>query len=94
MTIIDLLKKAFEQGCCYEATLSKAYSFRNFMKENENHLWNEYSWGNIESRPPKAGRYLIYRKKCNKIHFEQWNGSGWASSNRDCTHWAEIMPPK
>ena len=55
--------------------------------------WVAYDWNNLSTRPLKAGRYLIYRSKCNKIHFEQWNGSGWSSSNNDCTHWTEIKPP-
>lgn len=55
--------------------------------------WVAYDWNIPSTRPPKAGRYLIYRSKCNKIHFEQWNGSGWASSNNDCTHYTLIKPP-
>ena len=55
--------------------------------------WVAYDWNNPSTRPPQAGRYLIYRSKCNKLHFEQWNGSGWSSSNNDCTHWTKIEPP-
>lgn len=56
--------------------------------------WIKYSWDNKKSHPPNAGRYLIYRKKCGKMHFEQWNGNGWSSSNNDCTHWTIPEPPK
>lgn len=55
--------------------------------------WVTYNWDNIESRPPTSGRYLIYRAKCDKMHFEQWNGSGWSSSNNDCTHWRQPLQP-
>ena len=55
--------------------------------------WVAYDWNNKQSRPPKYGRYLIYRKKCKKMHFENWNGNGWDSSNGDCTHWCEVFPP-
>jgi hypothetical protein len=55
--------------------------------------WVAYDWNNHSTHPPKAGRYLIYRRKCDKEHFEQWNGSGWSSSNNDCTHWTKIEPP-
>ena len=27
------------------------------------------------------------------MHFEQWNGSGWSSSNNDCTHWSNPQKP-
>lgn len=55
--------------------------------------WTEYDWDERESHPPSPGRYLIHRAGCEKTHFEQWNGSGWSSSNKDCTHWAYINPP-
>jgi len=55
-------------------------------------LWTPFNWDDTESHPPKPGRYLIYRRGCDKKHFEQWNGSGWSSS-KDCTHWADINTP-
>jgi len=55
--------------------------------------WIVYDWNDKLSRPPAPGRYLIYRKKCNKMHFEMWNGNGWAYSNNDCSHWCEVFPP-
>jgi len=55
--------------------------------------WTIYSWENRDSHPPKVGKYLIYRAGCSKMHFEQWNGSGWSSSNRDCTHWSDPKIP-
>jgi hypothetical protein len=56
-------------------------------------VWTIYSWEMPESHPPKPGRYLIHRKECDKMHFEQWNGSGWSSSNNDCTHWSKPLKP-
>ena len=55
--------------------------------------WNKYSFQDKESHPPKSGRYLIYREKCDKMHFEHWNGKGWSSSNNDCTHWVNVTKP-
>ena len=51
---------------------------------------NNWYLFNQECKPNKVGRYLIYRAGCDKIQFEKWNGSGWAYSNKDCTHWMEI----
>jgi len=56
--------------------------------------WTKYDWMDKESRPPEPGRYLIYRVKCDKMHFEQWNGSGWASSNKEELFWSKPEPPK
>jgi hypothetical protein len=44
--------------------------------------------------PTKHGRYEVYRKGCEKQHYETWNGTGWASNNNDITHWRIIKPPK
>lgn len=51
-------------------------------------IWTEYTWENKDSHPPVAGRYLIYRSACNKMHFEQWNGSGWSSTKNEPIKWS------
>jgi hypothetical protein len=56
--------------------------------------WIPYNWTDLKSHPPQAGRYLIYRKKCDKWHQEVWNGSGWASNNNDITHWCDVIIPQ
>ena len=40
--------------------------------------WVAFDWNKIETRPTEYGKYLICRKD-GKIHWETWNGSGWAS---------------
>jgi hypothetical protein len=55
--------------------------------------WVKYDSNNPKTYPSTPGRYLIYRKKCGKQHFEQWNGRGWASSNNDCTHYQIVSNP-
>jgi len=67
--------------------------FNNILKLLIATLWVKYSWENRASHPPKTDRYLIYREGCDKMHFEQWNGSGWASSNGDYTHWLKPEAP-
>lgn len=52
--------------------------------------WNKYP----ENKPKDYGTYLVYRKGCNKKHFETWNNTGWAYNNNDITHWAEIENPE
>jgi hypothetical protein len=52
--------------------------------------WLAYDWNNLDTHPTQVGRYLIYREKCDKVQFERWNGSGWAYSNGDCSHWMHI----
>lgn len=55
--------------------------------------WTRFNKNNRDTYPKKAGKYLIYRKGCDKMHFEQWNGNGWASSNNDCTHYCSPNTP-
>lgn len=38
MTIVELLEKAFYEGTKYEATFSEAFSFNEFLKENEKQI--------------------------------------------------------
>lgn len=51
--------------------------------------WTLYDFEQKSTRPPKPGRYLVYRLKCRKMHFEHWNGSGWASSNNEELIWSD-----
>ena len=57
-------------------------------------FWIKYDWNILESRPKEAGRYLVYREKCGKTHFEVWNGSGWASNNNDISHYMIVEIPQ
>lgn len=54
--------------------------------------WVAFDWMKIETRPAKCGKYLITRKD-GKIHWETWNGSGWAYNHNEIRYWAEIKPP-
>ena len=55
--------------------------------------WSLYDIKSKLHRPPTAGRYLIYRVKCDKMHFEQWNGTGWSSSNNEELYWCKPAKP-
>ncbi len=54
--------------------------------------WVAFDFYKLETRPPKYGKYLITRKD-GKIHWETWNGSGWAYNENVITHWHEVEPP-
>lgn len=54
--------------------------------------WVAFDWMKIETRPTEYGKYLITRKD-GKIHWETWNGSGWAYNHNEIRFWAEIKPP-
>jgi len=54
--------------------------------------WVAFDFYKLETRPPKYGRYLICRKD-GKIHWETWNGNGWAYNHNEIRYWAEIKPP-
>jgi len=52
------------------------------------------NWGKYPSETPtEYGKYWVYRKGCDKIHTETWNGTGWAYNNNDITHWTVIVKP-
>jgi len=54
--------------------------------------WVAYDWDIQLSHPEKYGKYLICRKD-GKIHWETWNGSGWAYNHTVIRYWAELTPP-
>lgn len=62
----------------------------NNFKYEDYIVWNVFP----QVIPPKYGHYLVYREKCDKLHFETWNGSGWAYNGNNITMWAEIQKPK
>jgi hypothetical protein len=47
------------------------------LKQSAVSCWVAFDWMKIETRPTEYGKYLICRKD-GKIHWETWNGSGWA----------------
>lgn len=54
--------------------------------------WVAYDFRVQLSHPPQYGKYLICRKD-GKIHWETWNGSGWAYNHTVIRYWAELIPP-
>ena len=54
--------------------------------------WVAYDFMNLDSRPPKYGKYFV-RRKDGKVHWETWNGSGWAYNGNVITYWMEVKPP-
>jgi len=55
--------------------------------------WIAFDFIKLETRPTEYGKYLICRKD-GKIHWETWNGSGWAYNGNVIKYWAKIEPPK
>lgn len=54
--------------------------------------WMPFDFNSIETRPAECGKYLICRKD-GKIHWETWNGSGWAYNHKEVRYWAVICSP-
>ncbi len=65
---------------------------RLVLLESKLPSWVAYDWFKIETRPKKTGRYFI-RRKDGKLHWEIWNGNGFAYNNDVITHYQEIAPP-
>lgn len=54
-------------------------------------VWVPFNWDVVESRPTKVGKYFVTRKD-GKVHWEKWNGSGWAYNGNVIVAWTEIIP--
>lgn len=53
--------------------------------------WIAFDHDRLESRPKEYGKYLICRKD-GKIHWETWNGTGWAYNHNEIRYYALIIP--
>jgi hypothetical protein len=62
------------------------------LKNQSTHNWINYSWENPISHPPAYGNYFVCRKD-GKVHWEIWNGAGWAYNEKSITYWARITKP-
>lgn len=58
----------------------------------ETEQWIKYDFNNPETRPKEYGKYFVCRKD-EKLHWETWNGSGWAYNEKVITHWKQIIKP-
>lgn len=54
--------------------------------------WNKYEIGKTDTYPKEYDKYFICRKD-GKIHWETWNGIGWAYNNDVIIYWAKIIKP-
>lgn len=54
--------------------------------------WVEFDRNKPKTHPTEYGKYLICRKD-GKIHWETWNGSGWAYNHKEIVCWAKIASP-
>lgn len=66
----------------------------NFFNKEKPALsyWVKFDINDITTYPPKYDKYLICRKD-GKIHWETWNGSGWAYNGTVIRYWAVIIKP-
>ena len=84
--IFDIVTDLIRGGIGKNEAIAYLLILYNFIN------WVEFDWMKIETRPTKYGKYLITRKD-GKIHWETWNGSGWAYKHNEIRFWAEIKPP-
>lgn len=54
--------------------------------------WIKYSWDDLISHPIEYGKYFVHRKD-GKVHWETWNGIGWAYNDNVITDWCKITNP-
>jgi len=83
---------------CREMTMERFVQAVNellndIVEQKSSTDWIEYDYDKIASQKPnKCGKYLVCRKD-GKIHFENWNGTGWAYNDRTITYWKTINSP-
>lgn len=76
----------------YSFTGSELYELLQKVPSNVS-PWIAYDFNKPETRPTEYGKYFVHRKD-GKVHWETWNGSGWAYNGNVITHYQKINPPK
>ena len=68
----------------------------NFIIKNDKRPalshWIKFNKLNKITHPLKYDKYLVFRKD-GKIHWETWNGNGWAYNGNVIIYWAVIIKP-
>lgn len=73
-------------------SINKHVMEKNTLYQTALSCWVSFDFNKIETRPTEYGKYLICRKD-GKIHWETWNGSGWAYNHNEIKYWAVIINP-
>lgn len=55
--------------------------------------WIKYDFNDMKSRPKEVEKYFVHRKD-GKIHWETWNGSGFAYNDNVITHYMKVFYPE
>lgn len=84
--IEQIITDHFDRKLSLEEAVTKILQLCNVRN------WVAYDWHKPETRTKAYGKYFVHRKD-GKIHWETWNGSGWAYNGNVITHWQEIEPP-
>jgi hypothetical protein len=72
--------------------ISKSEAIDKLLVLSNVSYWVAFDWNKPETRPTKYGKYFVHRKD-GKVHWETWNGSGWAYNGNVITYWMEVKPP-
>ncbi len=59
---------------------------------NNSPTWIDFDFNDLTKRPIEYGKHLICRKD-GKIHWETWNGSGWAYNHNEIVKFLIIPKP-
>ncbi len=72
--------------------ISKTEAIDKLLVLSNVSYWVAFDRDKPETRHTKYGKYFVHRKD-GKVHWETWNGSGWAYNGNVITHWMEVKPP-
>lgn len=75
-----------------DSKLSLGEAVSKILELCANNDWVKYDWNNPETRPQVYDKYFVCRKD-GKVHWETWNGSGWAYNEKAITHWMKVILP-
>ena len=64
----------------------------DYLENRESIMWVKYDTNNKNSKPKEYGKYLVCRKD-KSLHWETFNGTGWAYNENSITYLSHIKNP-
>lgn len=92
LTFSEKFQKNYPRKPLYELMVELTLEIKKYAEQFESHRWIKYDWLELDSRPKTYDKYFV-RRKDGKVHWETWNGSGWAYNEKVITHYAIITTP-
>lgn len=76
----------------HEDFIKRADDFISNFDKSDDNRWIYFDPNDKDTIPKEYGKYFVQRKD-GKVHWETWNGSGWAYNGNTIVFYKKILGP-